>query len=308
MFYEARSFRDACEHDFADDEWSQSYRQVSRGPYRASFELMTIGEVTISRERIGRSVAQETRSPAGKLSCIFPLAARNGWRVDGHHETGRMVALRQGETELVTVVGEESELINVTVPVETMGIAGDSQAVRSRVRSSADEALGEWLVCLLGFGALESSPSAELKHILPDLIGERLVDFRSAFDDGGNALSGRRASLDLFRRVERHIAEDPGEPVTLPALAREFDVPVERLRGAFLDVVGMPPSLWLRLSRLDGARRDLLGSPSSGNVSDIAMRWGFFHLGRFAGTYRHHYGETPLETLKRLGRSPARRH
>lgn len=209
MFYERQSLRDASEHDACDGEWVQSYRQVSRGSYRASFELMTVGDAVISRERIAPSVAQETRSPAGKLSFIFPITAQGGWRVNGHHEMGTMVALRQGETELMTVVGEESDLISLTLPVEAIGLSTGGSSVRSRTRSPADEALGDWLSCLLGFGALEGRPSADLERVLPDLLAERFLDFWAAFDEHSKQLTSRRASLDLFRRVERHIADDP---------------------------------------------------------------------------------------------------
>jgi AraC-like DNA-binding protein len=30
----------------------------------------------------------------------------------------------------------------------------------------------------------------------------------------------------------------------------------------------------------------------------VAMRWGFTHLGRFAGAYRDRYGVTPSQTLR----------
>jgi AraC-like DNA-binding protein len=33
-------------------------------------------------------------------------------------------------------------------------------------------------------------------------------------------------------------------------------------------------------------------------VADVAFRWGFGHLGRFAEKYRERYGELPSETLK----------
>jgi AraC-like DNA-binding protein len=36
-------------------------------------------------------------------------------------------------------------------------------------------------------------------------------------------------------------------------------------------------------------------------VSDIAARYGFFHLGHFAEGYRRRFGETPSETRQRLG-------
>ena len=33
-------------------------------------------------------------------------------------------------------------------------------------------------------------------------------------------------------------------------------------------------------------------------VTDIALRWGFTHFGRFAESYRARYGMTPRDTLR----------
>jgi transcriptional regulator GlxA family with amidase domain len=49
-----------------------------------------------------------------------------------------------------------------------------------------------------------------------------------------------------------------------------------------------------------------MGDPSRDTVADIAMRYGFWELGRFAGVYRARYGETPSATLR--GRKGQRLH
>jgi AraC-like DNA-binding protein len=35
------------------------------------------------------------------------------------------------------------------------------------------------------------------------------------------------------------------------------------------------------------------------NLTELAMEFGFFHLGRFSEQYRKQFGELPSETLKR---------
>ena len=35
------------------------------------------------------------------------------------------------------------------------------------------------------------------------------------------------------------------------------------------------------------------------SVTELATRWGFFQLGRFATEYRKRYGECPGDTLRR---------
>ena len=59
------------------------------------------------------------------------------------------------------------------------------------------------------------------------------------------------------------------------------------------------PKAVLRDLRFDRARRDLLRAPSTATVTDIALRYGFAHLGRFSLACEKRYGEKPSEALHR---------
>jgi len=63
--------------------------------------------------------------------------------------------------------------------------------------------------------------------------------------------------------------------------------------------VGMPPGRWFMNVRLNGALRDLLTPRPGCRVADVAEKWGFRHLPRFAGHYRRAFGELPSLTLRR---------
>lgn len=72
------------------------------------------------------------------------------------------------------------------------------------------------------------------------------------------------------------------------------------LEYGFRDYLGITPIRYLRIIRLNGVRRDLISS-SVGDVKivDIALKWGFIELGRFAGEYRQLFEERPSDTLKK---------
>ena len=70
------------------------------------------------------------------------------------------------------------------------------------------------------------------------------------------------------------------------------------LRNAFYGVRGMSPKRRIVAERLEGVRRALTDARARpGTVTGVATRYGFYELGRFAGTYKDAFGETPSETL-----------
>lgn len=101
------------------------------------------------------------------------------------------------------------------------------------------------------------------------------------------------------KRALDAIQERPGHPFTAGDLAAIAGVGVRVLQDAFKQHVGMSPMTYLRRFRLDGVHRELSnGDPWRTTVSDVAARWGFAHLGRFAGDYRRRFGESPSQTLR----------
>jgi AraC-like DNA-binding protein len=92
---------------------------------------------------------------------------------------------------------------------------------------------------------------------------------------------------------------EPWRPLTTTELAAASGVGVRVLQDAFRQHVGMSPMTYLRRLRLDGVHAELTRcDPGSDSVSEVAYRWGFTHLGRFAGAYRARFGVPPSATLR----------
>ncbi|MFJ3721518.1 AraC family transcriptional regulator [Streptomyces sp. NPDC090045] len=108
------------------------------------------------------------------------------------------------------------------------------------------------------------------------------------------------------RRAAVFCAERADEPISVADMAQAARVGVRSLREGFRTHMGTTPLAYLRTVRLDLARRDLLAladGHASKTVTDVALHWGFTHLGRFAGHYRKAYGETPAQTLRSVRRA-----
>jgi transcriptional regulator GlxA family with amidase domain len=93
----------------------------------------------------------------------------------------------------------------------------------------------------------------------------------------------------------------PARRVSSDLLARQVNVSTRLLQAGFRDHLGLSPTQFLRQVRLRHVRADLTGSDPAGRpmVAEVAHRWGFTHLGRFAQDYRARYGESPSQTLHR---------
>ncbi|MGW7435046.1 AraC family transcriptional regulator [Streptomyces sp. NPDC054849] len=122
----------------------------------------------------------------------------------------------------------------------------------------------------------------------------------------GDALAGGGAASlpGPVRRAADFCTEHAHEPISVTDIAQAARVGVRSLRDGFRTHLGTTPLAYLRRVRLDLARRDLLAIADGrelGTVTDVALRWGFTHLGRFTGYYREAYGETPSRTVRKPG-------
>lgn len=70
------------------------------------------------------------------------------------------------------------------------------------------------------------------------------------------------------------------------------------LRHAFRECYGTSPMAFLKKLRLQGLRQDLRDAgPHDTTVLQLALHWGFWHMGHLGRDYKALFGETPGETL-----------
>lgn len=83
------------------------------------------------------------------------------------------------------------------------------------------------------------------------------------------------------------------------SLAHATGVSARALQKAFQRCGHPSPMAYLRRLRLDRVHEELTSSAQGATtVTDVAGRWGFVHLSRFADHYRQQFGQKPSETLR----------
>lgn len=104
-----------------------------------------------------------------------------------------------------------------------------------------------------------------------------------------------------IRLVEQYLHEHADQPIRLEQLAVVAQTSVRSLHAGFQEYCGISPMQYLRQIRLERARFDL-SQPSSASITEVALGWGFMHLGRFSVEYKRRFGESPSQTQKRAQR------
>lgn len=123
----------------------------------------------------------------------------------------------------------------------------------------------------------------------------KAVDTQKYHDHG---LSG---PVPVYMKIaEDYLCANLEIPVSRDLLAEASGVSMRTLSRAFLKRYGMGPIGFLKQRRLDAAYRTLLGvEPGTTRVTDVALRYGFVHMGKFAIEYRQAFGEMPSTTVSR---------
>lgn len=129
------------------------------------------------------------------------------------------------------------------------------------------------------------------------LMTQVLLVARSDLTPTLNRTAEDRDADARIRDVMDYVRAGAQDDLTIADLARVAGVTARTLQSGFRRSAGVTPSEFIRNVRLDGARGDLLAGNGL-SVSDIAGRWHFHHLGRFAQQYRQRFGDSPSQTLR----------
>lgn len=100
-------------------------------------------------------------------------------------------------------------------------------------------------------------------------------------------------------KATQYMTAHARENVTIADLTRVTGVSGRALYEGFRRFKGTSPKMCLRSIRMQAVHKELLEGQDTDDVTRIAERWGFSHLGRFASSYKKIFGEKPSQTLKR---------
>jgi AraC-like DNA-binding protein len=136
-------------------------------------------------------------------------------------------------------------------------------------------------------------------HDAEELLASCLLLKRPRSSSKSIAGANGQVAPKYVREAEEYMRANIHRPLLLSEVAQSVGVSVRTLHKVFRDFRGTTPIALLQNLRLSAVRHDLLSATSGTRVADVALRWGFAHLGRFSMAYRRKFGEHPRQTIRR---------
>lgn len=277
----------------AIDGWQQHYAQMSAGRFHGSIVHAQCNGVQAYEERMNTRVEQHFHAPDNALVFSFDMA-------DG------ALYLLNSQSQNTWITPENYREVAVVVDLAQMrGAAGSddlNDLLLTPLKSQQSQVFSSWLSYTLN--KLSATPGASLDA---ELSRQLVDDCLFVLDCSTRSLDQpKQKRLALDRQIVAQVFElasaYPEDNFNVLELANAADVTVRQLQHSFTQFTGITPSAWLRLRRLNAAHRDLLrAAPEETTVAEVAMRWSFWHLGRFAEAYKALFNEAPKVTLQRRG-------
>lgn len=125
------------------------------------------------------------------------------------------------------------------------------------------------------------------------------TQFVLAMQGTGTDRDGTPACTSAIAKAEDYLLACLTQPVSRAELAATSGVSIRTLSRGFAKRWGTGPMGFLKTRRIEAVYRELLGAePGAISVTEVAYRYGFTHLGRFAAEYKRMFRESPSRTVQ----------
>lgn len=151
------------------------------------------------------------------------------------------------------------------------------------------------LLALVCQEAESSDPLPRVQEHYAQIVGRKLLSLLKT-----NVNRETRSQDASFERILNYIEKNLKQDINSELLAQQSNVSERSLYTMFERNLGSTPKNYIRKKKLDRIRASL-DDPSCNvrSVTELAMDYGFIHLGRFSENYKSQFNELPSETMKR---------
>jgi len=300
-------------------DYVAEFNPLGPAPYRSGLAGLDVAGVRVTAVRDEGGVRMRAAWRDDALGAVFLWGL--GARVDrAAHALPQLVIAGPG-TEVMAVQQGPCRNLRVGLRGPALRALCDDPATaravrpwlvggifRPRTAAAAEWRLQQKILHCARFAEQAAARNVDVERALAvaaDEVTALLLDVLRAADDADGADRGdSSARRRLVRRALDILDVEAEAPVSVANTCRQLQVSERTLQRAFQETLGIGLRAYERARRLRGAHGMILAEGDRRSVTDIAMSFGFWHLGRFAGAYTAMFGCSPSETRRRVWHHP----
>lgn len=303
---------DADDHARNLSRWHQEYDQFSPGVFNGKIAELWLPDLQLFIESTSQTLHQTCVAWPGALWFGIPVSKKNNAMVGAAEIIYDSVAIRPGGSEFKLWTPNDYDILGIVVREETFiryaseveHLDGYSLLKQFKVASVDPEVKQDTCSRLIQIINRTDLPRPgnnriEAHKILQDqvlgLLVSLLITSRAPNTRVSTTYLNRR---QIVEKIRDYVIKHPEENVSVPDLCRMLHISRRSLQYSFEEVVQMSPIKYLRAIRLNEVRRRLFFGGRYGQVTEVAMSWGFTHLGQFSRDYQKLFGVLPSETVR----------
>eukprot|EP00163_Fabomonas_tropica_P025553 TRINITY_DN4439_c0_g1_i1.p3 TRINITY_DN4439_c0_g1~~TRINITY_DN4439_c0_g1_i1.p3 ORF type:complete len:213 (+),score=12.43 TRINITY_DN4439_c0_g1_i1:1386-2024(+) len=150
------------------------------------------------------------------------------------------------------------------------------------------------------FSEFDEAPDGEPSEISGSYREIILKKLLKVFPSNQNEIAAETKLPPGMHRVIRFIEENVKEEIDIQELSQVSNMSIRSIYNAFSRAFSTTPKAYVKQVKLRNLREDLVQGRCR-SVTEVALDYGFSHLGRFSSDYRKLFGELPSETLRLVG-------
>jgi len=282
-----------------DNRWTYLKRKVTE----AKLWVFTTPRIQFSWVGYDNAIMIESSPPIGSVQLSFVrtsgVCSSHNQKVEDHE----LIIIYSGE-ETNYLANDTNEIFSMVFEKHFFDqifyrfFGKELHQIRSNYRLKIEEKNLNQLIFQMQFWLtfFQKEESQSLTKEIYFRIEEDIVEYLF----GLIHVHQKKSSKEQFNLSQaRKILESNIDNIyTISDLVTELQVSTRTLQSHFKEKLGISPKQYLQNLRLNAIREELLqANPQETTVSEIALKYGFFHPSHFTLEYKKLFLKTPTETL-----------
>jgi len=284
-------------------DWDQRYDQMTHGDFYGRIDEVQLDQVHIFREYTSQSVRQDCKVWSNGIWLGFSANKKN-YRYNSQVIEPETVTIQPGDSQfelftpenfLINGIVLKQHAIQKMAEIQGLDLSPLLSSSVTKLKPYREQSLKYLLNSFLK-NTQEVSPGALQQELLMMNILDSLeIPSSTEIKQLPNSFIRRKSVVDT---VKNFIEDNSSDSITISDLCSISNVSRRTLQYSFETVMGISPLQYIKITRLNHVRRDLIQNKGEDTIADISQRRGFWHAGQFSKDYSALFGESPSMTCE----------